>query len=82
VKSLYIDSNWIEYSSIPYIEGNYSYPALNMGDAKTILSQSVDNKIFFAGEATNPKFSATIHGALETGLREAENISAVLLSKK
>ncbi|KAL4490983.1 hypothetical protein ABPG72_008719 [Tetrahymena utriculariae] len=74
IESLLNNTHWIEYSQIEYIEGNYTYPSLNMGNSKEILSQSIDNKLFFAGESTNPRYSSTIHGALETGLREAAKI--------
>jgi monoamine oxidase len=31
-------------------------------------------RIFFAGEATHPKFFSTVHGAVESGQREAARI--------
>ena len=43
--------------------------------ARKLAAQSVDSKLFFAGEAlnTNGHFQ-TVHGAVETGYREVVNI--------
>lgn len=78
LKSQLLKYHWVEYSQIKYIEGNYLYPTLNMANNKKILSLPIRNKIFFAGEATNPTFSATVNGAMDTGLREAKNILNVI----
>lgn len=55
--------------------GSYSYILKNGLDAPKILAQSVENTLFFAGEATNyGGHWATVHGALETGQRAAQEI--------
>lgn len=33
-----------------------------------------DSKVFFAGEATSSNFVSTVHGAYQSGIREARNI--------
>ncbi|KAI9193427.1 flavin-containing amine oxidoreductase-domain containing protein [Polychytrium aggregatum] len=43
------------------------------------LSKSIDNKIFWAGEATSRQYPATVHGALLSGMRVATEITNVLL---
>ena len=43
------------------------------------LGQSIDNRIFFAGEATSPNHYATVHGAMESGYRAADEILALTL---
>ena len=48
----------------------------------TLVAQPVNNKLFFAGEATSSEYAATVHGAFLSGEREAKNIlSAVPLLK-
>lgn len=33
----------------------------------TIIGESIGGRVFFAGEATNPKYPATMHGAFQSG---------------
>ncbi|EAS03643.1 flavin containing family amine oxidase (macronuclear) [Tetrahymena thermophila SB210] len=77
VEELFEDYIWTDYTTTKYIEGNYTYPALNLGSYREILAQPIGQQIFFAGEASNPTYFATINGALDTGSREAERIIAI-----
>lgn len=47
-----------------------------LGD--TLSKAYANERVFFAGEATNDRPGATAHAALETGLRAARQISAAL----
>ncbi len=68
-----------DWSTEPFIRGAYSYPlagaypdgALGM---REVLALPVSSRVFFAGEATNNHHPATVHGALESGARAAEEI--------
>jgi monoamine oxidase len=68
----YIMQDW---GKEPYILGAYSYSTVGIGDARSILAQPVDNKLFFAGEASHLNgHYQTVQGALETGEREAVKV--------
>ncbi|KAL7001898.1 Lysine-specific histone demethylase 1 1 [Sarracenia purpurea var. burkii] len=62
-----------------FAHGSYSYVAIgSSGDDYDILSESIgDGRVFFAGEATNKQYPATMHGSFLSGMREAANILRV-----
>ena len=58
--------------------GSYSYQTVNSaknGVGPRNLAKPVGNgQILFAGEATNERHYSTVHGAVESGWREADRI--------
>lgn len=66
----------------PYALGSYSHALPGHWDKRAVLARPMDNRLFFAGEATSPHFFSTAHGAHESGERavaevlQAFNISA------
>jgi monoamine oxidase len=60
--------NWLKE---PYIKGAYSYPKVGGELAnRQELAQTVDRKLYFAGEATHfGGHSGTVHGAMESAER-------------
>ncbi|MBF6655082.1 flavin monoamine oxidase family protein [Flavobacterium columnare] len=75
----FVKSTVQDFTKHPFIKGAYSYSSVGMGNAREILAQSVGDKIFFAGEATNLQGDhQTVHGAVATGVEQAEKIVSLL----
>lgn len=62
------------WASDSYAYGCYSYAAVGVTDKNYDALAKPVNNLFFAGEATNKKYSATVHGAYLSGLRAAKEI--------
>ena len=65
------------WSSDPLSRGAYTHipPNSSMADPES-LGRQIDNKLFFAGEATNPLYLGTMHGAYLSGIRAAKEIES------
>jgi monoamine oxidase len=71
----FLNSRVIDYTSMPFIKGAYSYSTIGMGDARQIAAKSIDGKLYFAGEAMNTNgHHQTVHGAMESGYKAVINI--------
>lgn len=62
----------------PSILGSYAYARPGAAGARATLAAAVDDRLFFAGEATSPHAFTTAQGAHETGLAAAEAALAAL----
>ncbi|MDY6997974.1 MAG: FAD-dependent oxidoreductase [Actinomycetota bacterium] len=63
------------WAADPFALGSYSFLAVGSSpDDQQALAAPVGDRLGFAGEATNPEFFATVHGAYLSGLREANRI--------
>jgi len=62
----------------PWALGSYSHALPGHAGDRAILATPVENRIFFAGEATSARFYSTVHGAWESGLRAADEAIAAL----
>lgn len=59
----------------PFSYGAYSYVATGASSTDyEELAKPIENRLFFAGEATSAKYLATTHGAYLSGIREADRI--------
>ncbi|HET6838786.1 MAG TPA: NAD(P)/FAD-dependent oxidoreductase [Bradyrhizobium sp.] len=58
----------------PFARGSYSHALPGHAPARAVLAAPVDNRLFFAGEATSPDFFTTAHGARDSGERAAAEI--------
>ena len=62
-----------------FSHGSYSYHALGSSRRDRVaLGQPVDGRLFFAGEATEPDYSSTAHGAYLSGRRAARQVISAL----
>jgi monoamine oxidase len=62
--------------SDPFAGGSYSFiPFGASGADYDAIAEPVGERLFFAGEASNRRYCATVHGAFLSGIREAERIS-------
>ena len=63
----------------PWARGSYSYLAVGSTPAdRDALRADVDDRLFFAGEATSSSYPATAHGALIEGRDAADRISSAI----
>ena len=53
-----------------WIKGAYSCARPDAADLRSTLARPIDNRIYFAGEATSSDYFASVHGACISG-REA-----------
>jgi monoamine oxidase len=71
----FVSSHVENWTTNPFVRGAYSYSLVGIGDARKVAAESIDDKIYFAGEAMNVNgHHQTVHGAVETGYREVINI--------
>ena len=72
-----VDLEITRWGSDPMSRGSYLHipPDASLSDCET-LGEQVGNSIFFAGEATHPRYFGTVHGAYLSGLRAAGEIEA------
>ena len=60
----------------PYTGGSYSFVAKGAsGSDLAALAEAVQNVLFFAGEAYSQENPATVHGALMSGERAADELN-------
>ena len=72
------DALFIDWRTEPYSHMAYSYVPVNGTGLRKQLAQPVGNVLFFAGEATHVTSPATVHGAIESGLRSAKEVSQAI----
>jgi monoamine oxidase len=65
------------WAADPFARGSYSYARPGMADCRVKLAASVNNRLFFAGEACSPGDFSTAHGGWITGVAAAEQVLSV-----
>lgn len=78
----FVEGYWKRMDDMRHSKGCYSfpkpgsYPTDGSPSARQILAEPVGTSLYFAGEATHNAWSATVVGALDSGLRAAGEIDA------
>jgi monoamine oxidase len=66
-----------DWHADPFFRGAYSYVPAGKLAARKTLAETVADTLYFAGEATDLEgHSATVHGAIATGIRAARHVIA------
>ncbi|MDW3196494.1 MAG: NAD(P)/FAD-dependent oxidoreductase [Cytophagales bacterium] len=68
----HVIQNWL---AEPFIGGSYSHYGSNRSGTIATLQETIDNKVYFAGEAYHDDWQATVHGA---GLSAYEAVRTIL----
>lgn len=68
-------TNW---ATNPYTLGAYSVLSAGGGEARKELARPIEDRVFFAGEATSADGFSTAHGAYNSGLTAAATIARAL----
>ncbi len=75
IEDLLVRGDTHDWSADPLSQGAYSYLPAGALDAPRVLSDPVENTLFFAGEAAEYEgHYGTVHGAIATGERAAGQI--------
>jgi monoamine oxidase len=65
-----------DWSRDPFARGAYSWVPVGQLGCEETLARAIDDRLFFAGEATEwHGHCATVHGAIASGLRAADEIA-------
>lgn len=72
----YTDAVRTRWAADPFALGAQSYNKFGVesGPLRDVLAQPIDDRLFFAGEATNRKRYGSVSGAYNSGLRAAEEL--------
>ena len=62
----------------PFSLCSYSFNGIGADiDSRRELARPINNRLFFAGEATSPDYPSTVHGAYLSGIQAAEDIADI-----
>jgi monoamine oxidase len=69
-----VDAQFVDWQADPYARMAYSYVPVGGFGLRSKLAQPLENRLFFAGEATHVTRPSTVHGAIESGYRAASEM--------
>lgn len=68
-------SRVVDWAQEPFVRGGYAVVGPGGDGAMAELSRPLSDTLFFAGEATEPDWAGTVHGALVSGERAARQLT-------
>lgn len=71
---LFVDKFIQNWGKEPFIQGATSYPSKGSRELREKLSEPIDERLFFAGEALSVNHYATMQGALESAQKVVNSI--------
>jgi monoamine oxidase len=74
VRDRFVTGKLVDWCADPYAQMGYSYTPVNGTGLRAQLAAPIDDRLFFAGEATSVLRPATVHGAIESGWAAAGQI--------
>ena len=75
LEKMLVDAYVHDWQQDPFSRGAYSYGKVGADGAQEVLSDPVHDTLYFAGEATDTTgHNGTVHGAIASGHRAAEQI--------
>lgn len=74
LEPLIVDCRCVDWANDPFSRGAYSFVRVGNFAQVAALSAPIEETLFFAGEATHAELSGSVHGALLSGQRAAEEI--------
>ena len=80
IRAELVSAHWHDWYADPLARGAYTYAKVGGSGAYRELATPIGEKLFFAGEATDSAGNhATVHGAIASGYRVADEILALPL---
>lgn len=74
VRDRLVNAQLVDWQADPFAQMGYSVTTVGETGWRAKLAQSIDGKLFFAGEAASVLRPASVHGAIETGYAAAAEI--------
>jgi monoamine oxidase len=83
LRSHLIAARYVDWSADPDVRGGYTFPKIGGGmEQRRILAEPLDGVLFFAGESAHVAGEyATVHGALDSGVRAAKEVRESLVKR-
>lgn len=73
-RARFVASHVADWSSVETAGGAYTYPTLHAAGSRAALAAPERDAVFFAGEATHVGVNPCMQGAMETGIRAADEV--------